>query len=331
MLSATEVSPPKADRCADRATVKLAVLLCCLFMTVLFVEVFTRVMHDRRKVTLTVEQSVDDAVAIRHEDGRKQVLFAGNSLIFMDVERHALQDSMGERYLVHTAGVSGSTYYDWRYGLRALFHRGGQPDLVVFAISPSQFLRAPTVSPLIVSKLWRNEDVVSYFRDLHLNLTTFAELLLERYSTFFSLRDIVRIYVRKVIPGFEDLVGIWARPTAAKPRENQPPTKAAYVDKLSKLAQELPSNTQLVILIPPTNQTTDAAAEPFLREAAQELGIPVEEPVHEYEWPSSRFQVDEYHLNPKAAADFSHIVGADVARLAASQNARSMVAAATGQ
>jgi hypothetical protein len=328
MLSATELPPPKAETSIDRAPLKLAILLCCLFLVVMFVEVFTRVLHDRRKVTLTVEQSVEDALAIRHADGRKQVLFAGNSLIFMDVDRNALQDSMGQGYLVHTAGVSGSTYYDWRYGFRALFHRGGQPDLVVFAISPSQFLRAPTVTPLIVSKLWRNEDVVSYFHDLHLNLSTFTELLLERYSTFFSLRDIVRIYVRKVIPGFEDLVGVWARPTPTKPRENQPPTRQAYVDRLSKLARELPRNSQLVILIPPTNQPTDAAAEPFLREAAQELGIAVEEPIHEYEWPSSRFQVDEYHLTPKAAADFSHIVGADVAHLAYAQNSRPPVVAA---
>jgi hypothetical protein len=325
MLSATEVRPERAETVVP-ANRRLAILLSCLFLLVIFLECFTQVLHDRRRVTLTVEQSIRDAVAIRHLAGVKQVLFAGNSLIFMDVAQPALQKAMGGRYMVHTTGVSGSTYFDWQYGLRALFRRGSQPDVLVFAISPSQFIRDPTVTPMIVSQLWTNHEVFSYRKDQKINLSMSTELLLERYSTFFALRDIVRIYARKVIPGFMDLVGVWGRPTPMKPTENQSPSKTAYMEKLAMLVREVPAGTQFVLLIPPTNQPNDTAAEPFLREAAQELGIPVEEPVGEYQWPSSKFQPDRYHLNYYSAVEYSHIVGADVARLVESKASKAMVA-----
>jgi hypothetical protein len=295
MLTATEVHPAEAGVTTGHAKRKLATLLTLLFLLVLFVEGFTRVLHDRRRITLTIEQSVRDAVAIRRLDGKKQVLFAGNSLVFMDLTQRALQEAMGSAYVVHTAGVSGSTYYDWQYGFRALFHRGGQPDVVVFAISPSQYLRAPTVTPMIVSQLWTNAE----------------------YSTFFALRDVVRIYVRKTIPGFFDLVGVWGKATPSKPTENQAPTKAVYIERLQSLIKELPSRAKFVLLIPPTNQPNDTAAEPYLRAAALELGITVEEPVTEYQWPSSKFQSDEYHFSYASAIEYSHLVGRDIARMGA--------------
>ena len=332
MLTATEVRLPKADISMGHSKRKLGILLGCFLLAVVFVEGFTRVLHRRRPLTLASEHSVQDALAIRHSDRGKQVLFAGNSLIFMDISQLSVQSLMGNGYLVHTAGINGSTYYDWQYGLRALFRRGSQPDVVVFAISPSQFLRAATVTPLVVSQLWRNQDILAYNHDLHLNLTTFTELLLERYSTFFSLRDVVRLYVRdRFLPGFGNLVGMWARPTPTRPRENQPPTNAAYLEKLSKLVREVPPDTKLVILIPPTNQPTDQAAEPFLKSAAQQLGLPVIEPVGEHQWPLSKFQPDAYHLNSSAAQEFSQLVGADLVRLLEDKSSSRTVAENRGQ
>jgi len=315
MPSATELHPAEVEVAADHAKRKLALLLICVFALMIFVECFTRVLHNRRKITLTVEQSIRDAVAIRPVAGKKQALFIGNSLIFMDVTQSDLQDAMGPDYLVHTTGVSGSTYYDWQYGFRALFRRGSRPDVIVFAISPSQYLRAPTVTPMIVSHLWANSEIFAYRRDQNLNLTTFTELLFERYSTFFALRDIVRIYARKVIPGFTDLVGVWGRPTPTRPTENQAPDTQIYLARLRLLTQSLPPGTRFVLLIPPTNQPNDKAGEPYLRAAANDLGISVEEPVNEYQWPSTKFQPDAYHFNYHAAIEYSHLVGADVARL----------------
>jgi len=315
MATATEVHPAEVDLATDRAKRKLALLLVTVLALMIFIECFTRVLHNHRKITLTVEQSIQNALAIRPLPDKKQTLFVGNSLIFMDLAQPALQDAMGPDYSVHTTGVVGSTYYDWQYGFHALFNRGSRPDVVVFAISPSQYLRAPTVTPMVISQLWTNSEIFAYRRDQNLSLTTFSELLFERYSTFFALRDIVRIYARKAIPGFIDLVGVWGRPTPSRPTENQAPSRETYVAKLRLITQCLPDGTRFVLLIPPTNQPNDTADEPSLRAAADYLGIPIEEPVKEYEWPSKQFQPDAYHLNYRAAVEYSRLVGADLARL----------------
>jgi len=315
MVFATQVSPAEVEAAPDHAKRKLALLLIWIFVLMIFVECFTRFLHNHRRITLTVEQSIRDAIAIRPATNKKQTLFVGNSLIFMDVTQPALQDAMGRDYLVHTTGVVGSTYYDWQYGFRALFKRGSRPDVIVFAISPSQYLRAPSVTPMIISQLWTNSEIFAYRSEQNLNLTNFSELLFERYSTFFALRDIVRIYARKVIPGFTNLVGVWARATPSKPTENQVPSTEIYVEKLRRLVQSVPPGTRFLLLIPPTNQPNDTAAEPYLRAAASELGIPVEEPVKEYQWPSAKFQPDAYHLNNSSAIEYSRLVGVDVAHL----------------
>lgn len=331
MLTVEEARPSEAEAAADQAKRKLALLLLWVLALMIFVECFTRVLHNRRRITLAVEQSIREAAAIRPAPGRKQALFLGNSLIFDDVAQPALQDAMGRDCVVHTVGVSGSTYYDWEYGLRALFQRGSRPDVVVFAISPSQYLRAPTVTPMIVSQLWTNREVFAYRRDQNLRPTALTELLFERHSTFFALRDIVRIYARKAIPGFAGLVGAWARPTPSLPTENQAPSKGAYSEKLRLLTRSLPPGTRLIVLIPPTNQPNDAANEPYLRAAANELGIPVEEPVREYQWPPTKFQPDAYHLNHRAAIEYSRLVGADIARLPAPQAPNPAAATRGGQ
>ncbi len=130
---------------------KFGILVCFLTVMMVSVEYLTRAMHDRRQITLSVESGIRQALLIRRNPGHRQLLFAGNSLIFDDVSQPDLQQTMGPGFLVHTAGVPGSTYSDWRYGLRALFARGSEPDVLVFSISPSQFLREPAVTPALVS------------------------------------------------------------------------------------------------------------------------------------------------------------------------------------
>ena len=187
-----------------------------------------------------------DALLIRQSSDYRQLLFAGNSLIFDDLSQQELQQSLGPGFLVHTAGIPGSTYYDWSYGLHSLFARGSQPDVLVFGISPSQFLRGPAATPVPVSLIWSMHEIFDYQREQRLNLTQLTELLLEHYSTFYSLRNTLRVYIRKFIPGYEAMVYRWtgsgatAAPSAGLPlrpfiRRSSPPSKpnAALIRSLS--------------------------------------------------------------------------------------------------
>ncbi len=290
---------------------KLGILLCLLIVMTASVESLTRAMHDRRQITLSIEAGIRQALLIRRDPDRRQILFAGNSLIFDDVSQSHLQQAMGPGFLVHTAGVPGSTYYDWRYGLRALFARGSQPDVLVFSISPSQFLRQPSVTPAPVSLLWTTGEIIDYRREQRPTLTTFSELLLEHYSTYFALRDTVRIYTRKFIPGYEAMTNHWSTSPIGLV-EVGPATETIFFDRLSNLAAECGSHTQLVLMIPPTNQANDQALEPALKAAAKNLGIAIIEPIGERDWPPTSFREDGYHLNPAAATEFSKLVAADL-------------------
>ncbi len=94
--------------------------------------------------------------------------------------------------------------------------------------------------------------------------------------------------------------------------EAGPATETIFSDRLSNLAAECGSHTQLVLMVPPTNQAGDQALEPALRAAAQKLGIVVVEPVGEKDWPPTSFREDGYHLNSAAASQFSKLVAADL-------------------
>jgi hypothetical protein len=287
---------------------RLRLLLAFLFGMVLSVEGITHLLHDHRRVTLEIEAGLRQALSIRPRENYRQVLFAGNSLVFEDLDQSALQRALGPGFLVYKAGVPGSTYSDWRFGLRALIARGSRPDVIVFGISPSQFLRAPQVTPVPVSVLWSTRDIFEYARDQHLGLTKVSELVLEHYSVYFSLRDTVRIYMRKFIPGYEAMLDSWARNSSAKAVAPGPGTEAAYLSQLSQLAASCGNRTRLVIMIAPTNQLADRTTEPYLRKAAADLGIPVVEPVTEEQWPVSAFKDDGYHLTPASANVFSALV-----------------------
>jgi hypothetical protein len=250
------------------------------------------------------------------------LLFAGNSLVFDDLSQVELQRSLGPDFLVHTAGVPGSTYYDWQLGLRALFARGSQPDIVAFSISPSQLLRSPAATPVPVSLLWSTHEIFAYQREQRLDLTQLSELLLEHYSTFYSLRNTVRIYTRKFIPGYEAMSYEWLGSSANPPSSAGEQAELTYAKRLARLAAECSSHAQLVLVLSPTNQIEDEKLEPTLRAAAQRLGIRVIEPVAEREWPLEKFRDDRYHLTASAAEEFSKLVAIDLRQKLAESTAR---------
>ncbi|AXC14931.1 hypothetical protein ACPOL_5685 [Acidisarcina polymorpha] len=310
MLSAKDLEAKSSLR-------RLSGLLLCILIMLILGELGTGRIHDQRRVTLTIEDGVRDALAIRHRDTRLQILVSGNSLVFEGISKPFLQQGLGGEFQVHTMGIPGSTFDDWRYGLASLFKRGSQPDIVLFSISPTQFLRPPAVTSLPLSQLWGTREIVSYFREQHLSLSTLSNLLLEHYSVFFYMRNTIRIYVRKAIPGYEVMVQQWAEAAAPalNPAPHQAEAKAIFLTRLRQIQIACGPRARFFLLIVPTGQLDDAREEAALKAAAYELGITVVAPVGEQQWPVGRFQSDKYHLNAEAARVFSLLVAADLARV----------------
>jgi hypothetical protein len=302
------------DNSEDMAGIRFNVL--CIWILILFViiEVVSGKLRDHRQISVSIMGDIDSAIAVRHSANKMQVVFAGNSLVYEGLSQPVLQEIVGTRFSLSLAGVPGSTYFDWLYGLRALFARGSEPDVVVFGISPSQFLRAPAVTSLPVSRLWRGKDVLSYYQDWKPGLTTTGSLLLEHYSTFFSMRDVFRIYARKQIPGYSSMVEQSGASATPESRAGLP-TKGmvdTYKLRLGALQTECKSHARLILIIVPTRQIEDETDEVALKAAARHLDIPLIEPIRERAWPITQFQTDGYHLTPKAAAEFSVSAGKDL-------------------
>ena len=305
--------PVATDRSASiSGQQRLAVLIAFIVAAMISVEGASRVLHQHRAVTRQIESGIQDALHIRHQDNSTQVLFAGNSLIHEGIDKAALQQSVGKYWIVHISGIPGSTFYDWQYGLRSLFQRGSRPQIVVFAISPSQILRGPATTALPVARLWTSSAIIRYSHDYKINLTEVSNMVLEHFSTFFYFRDTVRIYIRKFIPGYVTLANDWLTtpPAAFVPATEGDGAANAFRAKLSALQSICAAHgAKLVFLVVPTHKADDNSLDPLLKSAAGQLDIPVIEPVGEREWPLDHYREDGYHLTPQAAIIFSHRTG----------------------
>jgi hypothetical protein len=162
---------------------------------------------------------------------------------------------------------------------------------------------------------------MNYLRAERPTLTASSELLLEHYSSFFYMRDTIRIFIRKRIPGYVAMVEGWNRHAAVAPREDESRGKENFEDRLSRLQIACGPHARLVLLIAPTRQDIDEALEPSLRSAARKLLIPVIEPVGEKEWPITRFR-DGYHMNSSGAQEFSKLVARDLLPIVRNDGAR---------
>ena len=320
----TEVEPRHVMSDTDEAKHKLLSLTVWVLLLCVAIECLSVELRTHRRVSLDTSRGVDNVLSIRRRADYTQVAIVGNSLVYEGLSEQVLRGEMGDHVGVETAGVPGSTYYDWEYGLRALLARGSEPDVIVFGISPSQFLRTPIVTALPVSELWRSRDIYSYYRDWHPNPTTVADLLLEHYSTFFSMRDTFRIYGRKRIYGYESMVHEWGTTGMATDAvvSSDAALETTFVQRIASLKLECGTHARLVLIIVPTRQVGDESEEPALRAAALRLGVPVIEPVGEREWPPSKFQADGYHLTTAAAGEFSVLAGEKLAQILATPVSR---------
>jgi hypothetical protein len=303
------------------------VLLVSLIVLCVGIEATTRNIHNHRRPTLEIERGLNGAFSLRPLPGTTQVLLAGNSLIHEGVNAEAMQARLGSGYRVQAAGIPGSTYFDWKYGLKSLFSQGSHPDVVLFALSPVQILNPPVITSIPDARLLRPREALDYYLHEKSNLTDLSNLLLAQQSTFFYLRDIFRIYFRKLVPGFETLANeCLTRGSSAvsRSRSDLDASRAIYLQRLLALRAVCNQHgIKFVFLVVPTRQKNDAEAEPFLLNAMAQLGIPVVEPVNQFAWPLSSYKPDKYHLTPRAAVSFSQLVADDLLKVVNQNRAES--------
>src|SRR5207237_7021474 len=120
--------------------------------------------------------------------GRTHVLVVGNSLLDEGVQFDRVREGLREDCDARRLVVEQTCYFDWYYGLKRLFREGARPDVVVVALSPSQWVRPDSRGDYTAQYLWSLADIAEASRDLGLNATQSTDLFAARISKFWGAR-----------------------------------------------------------------------------------------------------------------------------------------------
>jgi hypothetical protein len=288
-------------------TFYVAMLLVCIAAGYCSVEVFFYVWSVRySQVRKTLMSEYGGALDLRPWDSRSNrptMLLAGNSLLERGVDLDQFQKSLSAVYRIQRLAVSATTYQDWHYILKEIFRRGSRPQYVVLLLSPMQLSGKYPIPALAAVNLYRGSDLGQVASEHLMTLNERVMLYITHSSPFWGGRESIRYWKQRALPGY----GI------ALDRQSQGMRKDhSYVRMDPKRLQDLASlcaqyNSHLVLVIPPTDQPTDAKAAPQVLAAAITTGVPVLLPLQNSSIDRSYYE-DDLHLNAKGARLFTSVL-----------------------
>lgn len=273
-------------------------------------------MRDRRdlgtarlKSRQTVRDDVRAAIAL---GGPGSVLLVGNSLVLHGINVGAVERAMGTGYAATKLAIVDSGYLDWLYGITSLFDRGSQPDALVLAISPVQFVEDRPPTGTTSRMLWTLPNLMRYTLDSRPGLTAASDRFFEHVSEFFAIRSRLRQDARRlIVPGYESM----SRHFFIPPSDAPDPTRDEGIAQARLRALDsvcASRHVRFVFLLIPTNTAQDRQLEQTLVTAGERAGVPVVVPVSN-DAIEPTWLLDGYHLNARGAAVFSERAGVALA------------------
>ena len=304
-------------------------LLALVVVLVCGIEVGTRTVILRMSQTeRQVTNDYRDALGARRSASQPSVLLVGNSLLVEDVRFDSLRASLAPEIRAHRLAVVETMFYDWYYGLRTLFARGAEPDLVALVVArphvTSSFFRGSYSAFRLVSA----GDLLDLSRDLDLHPTVTTGYLLANVSAFYGLRTEVRAQILKlVIPQMEALGPVFGRNAAfVETRTVDPENEFASArDRLRRLhALTASQHARLVLVFPPMGRERAAATtlpgDPVVRAAAA-AGVPVIQTSSPQSYLESVFR-DGLHMNETGATLYTAELASALRRALTSHDSR---------
>ena len=302
---------PSSTSASDRrsASRAITILLSGLLIYLCALEIVTRVGFARMNhVWRIIQADYRQAVVLRPGSVRESgtMLIVGNSYLEVGVNRDNLQQEMWPAYSLSYLPISGTSYFDWYFGLRRLFAEGAHPTVVGVCLSTRDLLSDTTSGESFAYSLMLWRDILRVKRESHLDNTGGSEYFAAHFSSWLGHRNEIRNWVLR-----KSLFNAATLAQHLKPKNQPLPGAETIVAKalprlraLNQLCKE--NGTQFFLLIPPTRDVRDASAE--LQAAATRQGIPVVLPFQHAELPETAF-LDGSHLNPKGAALFTERLG----------------------
>jgi hypothetical protein len=198
--------------------------------------------------------------------------------------------------------VESTTYYDWFYGLRHLFHRGARPRAVVLVLNARQWLTTAVRGEVTAGLMFDRRDILRIATDAGLDRTHAGGLIFASFSRYYANRmDVRKWLLGLVIPGLDELSSRLAPPTPPLPPDDQiehrlRPRIRAIKDLCAA------HGTRLVLILPPTHAARSGAE--AVEAAGLRVGVDVRLPIDEHRFGLENY-AEGFHLNARGRARFT--------------------------
>jgi hypothetical protein len=241
-------------------------------------------------------------LALRNRSGHSpQVLVIGSSLLLHAVEFPKLQQDLAPEFKTVRYVIEQTAYFDWYYGMRALYAEGIRPDAVVFLMSASYTASNDIRGEYFAYRMMQTRDLLRVSRDVNLSATETFAFLVARWSAFYGTRSETRkVLLSYVVPSIKDLRPLMIpppRPPAGRDRTVQ--VLAERMKQFDDLVRE--HGGRYIFLEAPDLNRQDAV---FAREAGERAGVPVLVPLGPESLSKSDF-LDGAHVNEGGAARYT--------------------------
>lgn len=242
-------------------------------------------------------------LALRARDPKSNLptmLLAGNSLLQRGVDFDYFQETLSAVYKIQRFAVPATTYQDWQYILRDAFLRGSRPQYVVLVMSPMHLSLKYPIPDLAVVNLYRGRDLEQVARSQGMSLNDTVTLYITHFSPFWGARESIRYWKQKVLPGYA--MALREQSQAMTQNHSDVQIDPKRLQDLATLCAQYGS--QLVLVVPPTDQPADTKAIPQLLAVAAAIRVTALLPLQNGSLGSSYYE-DGLHLNAKGARLFT--------------------------
>ena len=289
----------------------IVLLLTVLALVGLGLELATRrTLSQVSEVGQRLDSEQAAAEGIRQSaEGPLPVLIVGNSLLGSGVDPRLLDDRLRPEHHLVRFVVEDTNYLDWYYGLNRLFREGARPKTVLLMLTPRQ-LAATTVRGDIFGRVLLDpRDLLQVKHDSASDNTTTGGLLFATVSEFYGFRSEIRKwFLLRLLPDFPNLTARLRPMALPLPADEELENRIQpRLERMASLCADY--GAQLVLVLPPDNDTNDGSAAVF--HAARANDIPVVVPFGPRELPPTLYS-DGVHLNADGAAVFTRVLGASL-------------------
>jgi hypothetical protein len=269
-------STSNSDRTVRRAIV--ALLVACALLCVA-VEVSTFFLMKRFSLTqVRIDSELPKVTQLRQrQPDSVSMLIIGNSLLVHGLQTEVLASDLGSSYVTAPLLIESTSYYDWFYGLRKIFHGQSRPDVVVVGLSVNNLLESRVRGEYFTQTLLNRRDLLKVSADVHASHTEASSMFFGTLSRFWGDRSVIRNRVLSAaLPNIRILIGTLTRHPRVTISDAQ--ATEALRPRLNALKQLCDENgSRLVLLLPPVAERDDNAAAAI--NLGHELGVPVLHPI----------------------------------------------------